>query len=303
VAFGDDNGNVYIYNSSSPSSSLSRINAYYAHHWGISIPRIRQSPFNSSYVATCGDLTVKIWSVASSSLSDWTLVQTFHHLKSHISDCEWMDGDTLASSGESDGTILIWSVSSGETMRTINYVSSVYVICLKSLDSSSSRRHLAAGHDKDINIYDIIDGSLFATLKGHENKVRDLAQLNTDILASASEDNTVRIWNLTTHALIFTLTGHTAFVHGLKQITANILASGSDDSTIKLWDISSGQEIRTLMGHTHWIFKSLDLMDHGQTLVSGSMDGTVRKWNWSNGEELSSTNVATTITSLAVIEI
>jgi WD40 repeat protein len=166
--------------------------------------------------------------------------------------------------------------------------------------------HLAAGlgNPGDINIYNINDGNLVSSLKGHTSLVNDLVQLSADLLASSScfPDHTVRIWDLTTNTCKFILTGHTNSVYGLRQITPSILASGSHDTTIKLWDIITGTLIRTLTGHTEWIGWSVDLLN-SQTLVSGgSLDQTIKLWNWSTGECFSTIRTAgSNIYSLAVI--
>jgi WD40 repeat protein len=285
---GDSNGEIKIYNQNS------LVNSFKAHSsW---ITRIKQSPFNSNYVATCSsDQTVKIWNVSSS--LNWTLITTYSQHSSSIDALEWLDQDTLASAGWYDRTIKLWSPTTGQTKRTIQ--TNQWVSSLTMLNTNI---HLAAGLYKDIYIYNINDGNLVSSLKGHSDWVRDLVQLSDELLASSSSDGTVRIWNLTTNTCKFNLTGHTQSVFGLKQITPSILASGSMDGTIKLWDITSGQLIRTLTGHTIYIWWSVDLLN-SQTLVSGSGDETIKLWNWSTGECLSTIQTpGSRILSLAVIE-
>ena len=288
------NGQIKIYN----SSSLSLVNSFQAHSDRIN--KIKQSPFNSNantnYVATCSeDKTVKIWNV-SSSLS-WTLITTYSQHSSPVNDLEWVDNDTLASAGSFEyTTIKLWSMATGQTKRTIK--TNEWVMTLKLLNNNIQ---LAAGLYKDINIYNINDGNILSSLKGHTYWVRDLVQISDDLLASSSGDETVRIWNLTTNTCKFILTGHTSGVYGLKQITSNILASGSMDTSIKLWNITSGQLIRTLTGHTDSILWSVDLLN-SQTLVSGSWHKTIKLWNWSTGECLSTIQTqGSGVSSLAVI--
>ncbi len=260
---GDTSGQIKIYN----CSSLSLVNSFQAHSSNIN--RIKQSPFNTNYVATCSDDgTVKIWNVTSS--FDWTLITTYRQHSSWVRALEWLDNDTLASAGYSDKTIKLWSPTTGQTKRTIKINRDVY-----SLKLLNTNIHLAAGLENgDINIYNINDGNLVSSLKGHTSAVEDLVQLSADLLASSSYQ-TVRIWDLTTNTCKFNLTGHTHYVYGLKQISPNILASGSSDDTIKLWDITTGKLIRTLTGHTNWIDWSVDLLN-SQTLVSGSYDRTIK---------------------------
>jgi WD40 repeat protein len=262
--------------------------------------RIKQSPFNTNYVATCSfDYTVKIWTVVSS--FDWTLITTYSQHSSGLQALEWLDNDTLASAGWTDQTIKLWSLTTGQTKITIQ-TNSRHV---GSLTMLNNKIHLAAGLaglNSDINIYNINDGNLVSSLKGHTNIAEDLVQISAELLASSSQDETVRIWNLTTNTCKFILTGHANFPIGLKQITPNILASGSADYTIKLWDIITGQLIRTLTGHTSPIWWSVDLLN-SQTLVSGGYyDQTIKLWNWSTGECLSTIQTNTNIGSLAVIQ-
>jgi WD40 repeat protein len=282
---GGGNGQILIYNQNS------LVNSFKAHSKAIT--RIKQSPFNTNYVATCSnDYTVKIWNVSSS--FNWILITTYSQHSSQVLALEWLDNDTLASGSYE---INIWSPTTGQTKRTIQ--TNQYVISLTKLNTNI---HLAAGlGNGDINIYNINDGNLVSSLKGHSDWVNDLVQISDNLLASASHDKTVRIWNLTTNTCKFILTGHTYGVNVLKQITPNILASGSMDRTIKLWNITSGQLIRTLTGHKDWIFYSVDLLN-SQTLVSGSQDESIKLWNWSTGECLSTIKTTgSNIESLAVI--
>jgi WD40 repeat protein len=269
------------------------VNSFQAH--SSYIYRIKQSPFKTNYVATCShDRTVKIWTV--SLPSNWTHITTYSQHSDWVFGLEWLDNDTLASVGVTDQTIKLWSPTTGQTKRTIQTPNQNAA----SLTMLNTNIHLAAGLWPDINIYNINDGILVSSLKGHTSSVRDLVQISEDLLASSSADQTVRIWNLTTNTCKFILTGHTSYVYGIKQITPSILASGSLDATIKLWDIATGELIRTLTGHTSSILWSVDLLN-SQTLVSGSQDLTIKLWNWSTGECLNTIKTPS-IFSLAVIQ-
>jgi WD40 repeat protein len=296
---GDSNGHLRIYNSS--SSSLFLVNSFYGHSsW---IWRIKPSPFNNYVATSSADTTVKIWNSF-----NWTLVRALPQNSSWVWALEWLDKDTLASASWAEQTIKIWSMATGQTKSTIN-IPNGQVFSLKLLNN---KIHLAAGLYCDINIYNINDGSLVSSLKGHQYYIFDFVQITDDLVASSGgNDLTVRIWNLTTNTCKFTLTGHIGSVLGLKQITPSILASGCTDTSIKLWDITSGQLIRTLTGHTGAIHMSVDLIN-SQTLVSGSAnnadflsgsgDGEIKLWNWSTGECLSTIQTNTSyIYSLAVV--
>jgi WD40 repeat protein len=290
VVIGNSSGQIKVIN-----ENVSFSNSFNGHF--NSILRIKQSPFNLN-VATCSyDRTVIIWKPS----LNWTLIRTYTNHSAVVFAIEWLDIDTLAS-GSSDQTVQIWSIKSGQTKRTINTESIVKT--LKLLNKNNF--HLAAGlTNGNINIYNINDGNLSSSLKGHTSIVYDLVQISADLLASSSDDKTVRIWNLTTNTCKFILTGHTFTVHALKQITSDLLASASSDSNIKIWNTTLGKEIRTLKGHTSVIQYSLDLIKshNGQTstLISGSLDKTIKLWNWSTGECLKTIQTNSGIDSLATI--
>jgi WD40 repeat protein len=291
---------------------LTHVNSFQAHSRHIN--RIKQSPFNKNYVATCAEEnTVKVWNVSSS--FNWTLIRTYsqHTDGFGIRAMEWLDNDTLATGGWGDMSIQIWSLKSGQTEKTIN-VSSIYGFDMRlvaenlppnSLKLLKNKIHLAAGLGPygEIKIFDIHDGNLISYFKGHSGWINDFVQIGDDLLASSSWDSTVRIWNLTSNTCKFNLTGHTNWAVSLKLITSSILASGSQDATINLWDITSGQLIRTLEGHIGQIYWSVDLIN-SQTLMSGSEDGEIKLWNWSTGECVSTIQTGSfSVYSLAVISI
>ncbi len=292
MAIGDISGEMKIYD----ASSWSLITSFQAH--SKSIYKIVQSRFKSEFVATCSqDKTVKIWNSF-----NWTLIRNYAEHSSQVYAIEWLNEDTLASCGETDKIIRIWSVSSGETELTIN-TNGADVYSLKLLDNNI---HLAVGlgYPYDINIYNKSDGSLVLTLQGHNGRVENIIQIrNSDLLASSSDDKTVRLWNLTTNSGKFILQGHVYYVYGLRQVSSDLLASGSGDRTIKVWNITSGGLVRNLTGHEGYVVYSLDLMNNGSQsfLVSGSWDKTIKVWNWSTGELLSSISTGLLIESLAAV--
>ena len=299
VVIGDIYGQIKIFNPVSPFLELKSFQAHSS-----KICRITQSPFPEipNHIATgSSDATVKVWD--SSSSLNWILIRTYSQHSSYVAALEWLDKDTLASCGGVDGLIKIWSLSTGQTKRTININGEVTT--LKLLKNGI---HLAAVtgwySNFNIQIFNINDGSLVGTLKGHTSSIKDLVQMSANILASSSQDQTIRIWDLATQSSKFTLKGHTSWTTGLKQISSQILASASPDKTIKLWDTTSGQLLRTLTGHTDQLYFSLDLLNNngGQTsLVSGGYDKTIKVWDWSTGNLLSSVNTNSVIWSLVVL--
>ncbi len=272
------------------------MNSFQAHTNDIN--RIKQSPYNNDFVATCSfDLTVKIWNISNS--SSWTLIRTYTNHTQAVFGLEWINEDTIAS-GSDDKTIKIWSISTGQTKLSTNTAAKVY--SLKLLNDS-----FACGlGNGNINIYDINNnGSLISTLSGHIewSFVSDMIQINFfGLLASSSSDGTIRIWDLITNTIKFNLTGHTQTVYGLKLVSSELLASGSLDNTIKLWNITDRQLIRNLSDHKGDIYNSIDFFSDSQKLVSGSTDQTIKIWDIATGECLNTFNTSLQIRSLTLLK-
>ncbi|MEH2143462.1 NB-ARC domain-containing protein [Nostoc sp.] len=136
-----------------------------------------------------------------------------------------------------------------------------------------------------INLWQVIDGELLSTCKGHTNWVRSVAfSPQGNILVSGSDDQTVRIWNINTGECLKTLHGHTDWVRSIAfNPQGTLLASGSNDQTVRVWDVFTGDCLSTLQGHSGRV-RSVDLSVNGYTLVSGSEDETVRVWDIRSGE-------------------
>ena len=288
VVIGDLNGKLEIF--SNDTFNLSNVISFQAH--SAQINRIKQSPFNT-YVATAsGDKTSKIWNVTT--ISNWVLIQTYSNHLDQILALEYINEDTIAT-GDINGTIQIWSISTGLTNLTLN--TNIPVWSLKLL---SNGYYLACGLVNKINIYNIFNGNLISTISS-SIEVNDLVLISSDLLASSGNDNKVYIYNLTTNSLKFTLIGHTDCTWGLTLVSTDVLASGSFDNTTKLWNTTSGELIRTLIGHTNRITWSIDMFC-SNILVSGSSDQTLKFWDWSTGEVLNTINTGLNIRSLTVLK-
>ena len=277
---GDTSGNIQVYDQSNIDLYQVDIDI---------VNRIIQLP-NDYVVSVSNDCTVNVFTGL-----NWTIIQTYTGHSDWVTDVEYINTDTLASSSF-DGTIQVWSISSSLTSRTV-----VVNQVVNSIQLLSNGYYLAGGlHLGKINIYNLNTGGLITTLVGHTNQVNDLVLISNSVMASSSSDKTIRIWNLSTNKIKFILTGHTSAVNGLKVVTSDILASGSWDKTVKLWNTTSGSLIRTLVNHTNGILYSIDLYDR-QTLITGSWDQTIKYWNFITGQLLNTIYTDLIINSLAVV--
>ncbi|KAI5856478.1 WD40-repeat-containing domain protein [Tricharina praecox] len=130
---------------------------------------------------------------------------------------------------------------------------------------------------------------LTASLKGHDDDVRDVAFTSPDSVVSVSRDSTVRLWQRGPSPTQFddhiNSTG-AAFVNSVAYIAPTpdhpkgLIVSGGQDTVIDVREpgTQNPDPSYVLLGHAHNVC-SLDTF--GEVIISGSWDGTARVWrNW-----------------------
>jgi WD40 repeat protein len=282
---GDSSGQIKVYD-----ENVALIKSIQAH--SSTVQRIKQLP--NGYVATCGDTTVKIWDP---SFYNWTLIRTYNNYYSTPA-FDYINKDLMISATYYYPGINIWSIGTGETVRTINVVYYSYIYSLKMLDNGI---HVAIGQYGGIYVFNINTGSLVYTLSMNYIPIYDIIRVNKGLYAS-TDYLQIHIWSSVTKTIKLSLNGHNNYVYGLKQISSDIIASGSSDTTIKLWNISDGTLIRTLTNHTGSIYYSVELTNDGQTLMSAAYDGTIRFWDWTTGQVVSGIYTGLSIYSLTSLD-
>ena len=69
----------------------------------------------------------------------------------------------------------------------------------------------SCSEDKSIKLWNLDDGGLISTMRGHGEAVSSLAFKPDDpnVLVTGSWDKTVKLWDLSTSTCLSTMTGHT----------------------------------------------------------------------------------------------
>ena len=79
------------------------------------------------------------------------------------------------------------------------------VVCMKLIN----KQVLATGlNNNNINLWNITNGLIILTLKGHSSVITSLELLNDKILVSGSVDTKIKLWNTTNGQLIMTLSNY-----------------------------------------------------------------------------------------------
>ena len=191
------------------------------------------------------------------------------------------DGKDIVSSNW-DGTIKLWSIATGECIKTFEG----YTDAVTSVAFSPDGKHIVSGsYDKTIKLWSIATGECIKTFEGHTWVVTSVAfSPDGKDIVSGSWDKTIKLWDVATGECIKTFEGHTWVVNSVAfSPDGKDIVSSSLDGTIKLWSIATGECIKTFEGHTDTVY-SVAFSPDGKDIVSGSLDATIKLWSIATGE-------------------
>lgn len=236
------------------------------------------------------------------------------------------DGRSLASAGLRSPAVLVWDVSSGHLMRTLQG----RTITPQGIALCSDGVHLAcAGNDATIQVWDMthdpesrslnepghvysiafapdssylaaalvdgtvvlhdaVSGQVTRKLEGHKGAVLSVA-IDRDgrRAATGGYDHTVRIWDLATGRQLHRMEGHGDAIHVVAfSADGKTVASASRDRTARLWDVETGREVHKLEGHISPVW-SLAFAPDGQSLATGGADDFILIWDAKTGRQRS----------------
>jgi WD40 repeat protein len=124
--------------------------------------------------------------------------------------------------------------------------------------------------DKTIKLWNVADGKLLKTLKGHQAPINSLS-VSPDgrTFASGSDDKTIKLWDFSSGEPLKTLKGHKSAVNTVTFSPGGNMISSCDKKNILLWDTSNGKILKNIKGDCTVIAVSPD----GKTIASGTIDG------------------------------
>jgi len=230
-------------------------------------------------------------------------IQTYTGHTNVVNDLTSLNDLTTMSvaSASDDGTIQIWSITSGLKLNEIRITNGPRIFCLLFIQKFSL---LASGDSNNqISLFNInANFTLHKSLLGHTKDVIDLLLIDENTLASSSQDTTIVIWDLIGLVKITTLVGHSSSVNTLSLMpTDNLLVSRDITCIIRIWDVKNQTLLKNISACTSAVAGSLD-DEHYFFSGSWGSDGGLIKWNVLTGQQVLNVDIKSRVGSLLLVD-
>ena len=212
----------------------------------------------------------------------------------------YVDGGKLIATAGDDGTIRLWSGTTGKPLEEIvGHKAPVGMLV-----SGPNRLLIGASDDKAVMAWDSNpEWKLSATLGPAPENMLDLAKsafVNRVVSLAFSPDGKLLatgggepsrsgeliLWNVETKAIARQLVdAHSDTVFGIDfSRDGKHLASGAADKFVKQFEVETGKLVRSYEGHTHHVL-GVTWKGDGSRISSAGADNAIKVWNVETGEQ------------------
>jgi WD40 repeat protein/serine/threonine protein kinase len=192
------------------------------------------------------------------------------------------DGRRVATASV-DGTVRIWDVESGATLRVLRGHE-------KAVDtvewSPDSRRVVSASADGTARVWDAESGETVALLTGHEGEVLG-ASFNRDgsRVLTWSQDQTAKLWSVADASVRVTCARNSRPVRDARLNAAeDRIATSARSSIVRLFDARSGEETAELKHES--VVDCIAFSPDGTRIATGATDRFAHVFDVASGAEL-----------------
>jgi|GEM_PF-1283760 len=240
-------------------------------------------------IATIGnDWMVRLWDASTgeklhemSGHNNWTHTADFSPDGQYlVTAAEWKPTDESPSASN---TVIIWEVSTGEMVRTIDgHTDGVW----SAQYSPDGKFILTSGSgDSTARIWNATSGEQLYVFSGHTDWVID-ANWNSDgtRIVTASNDNSAKVWDASTGQELFSIVGHQDDLRSawFSPDDEQILTSGHD-GTVRLWNLAENYDNGIVLQHSNRVFQTSYNPD-GSQIAAFDVDRNLIIWDRATGK-------------------
>jgi len=166
-----------------------------------------------------------------------------------VSDVVISSDGQFALSGSWDGTLRLWDINSGQSVRDPFYGHEGDVLSVAF--SADNRQIVSGSRDKTIKLWNTLGECKYTiTEDGHSNWVscvRFSPNTSNPVIVSCGWDRVVKVWSLTNCKLQYDHLGHGGYLNTVTvSPDGSLCASGGKDGKAMLWDLNEGKHLYTL---------------------------------------------------------
>ncbi|MEQ8762633.1 MAG: WD40 repeat domain-containing protein [Planctomycetota bacterium] len=224
------------------------------------------------------DRTVRRWDVRTG-----RLLETLSGHVDRITDMAISDDELRLVSVSLDGTLRAWSLTDADEPAFVGNDNggSLNGVAI----SPKGDIAYAASQDGSVRVWDLEEGTLRDTWRGHEAAVTGVAlSANGRMLVSWSMDRHACLWTTESLELSKSLE-HDSEVTAARFLPDGQVLTVDADGRLWLWRLGSGKLVRRLFGHRGRIL-TLDVNEGATRALTCGSDRTVRLWSLEDGQML-----------------
>jgi WD40 repeat protein len=186
----------------------------------------------------------------------------------------------LAASGSDDGTVKLWELPSGKSLRVlVGHTAWVGQVRF----SPDGTRLLSASADSTLRLWDVKTGAAEHVLEGHATWVRSgVFVAGGNEILSGGYDQDLRLWDARTGDTVRVLHG-ASIVYEVNGSRDGLWGISIDrNSSLTLWDLTKGTRVHSYSTPWRGFRNSTscgDLSPDGRWAVAGDWDDDVYVWD------------------------
>lgn len=194
------------------------------------------------------DKSVMVWKLTRT-MEEYAHPQRRLHGHSHFVESVKVSNDgRYALSGSWDGSLRLWDLTNGTSMRRfVGHTKDVLAVAL----SADNRQIVSCGRDRCIKLWNTLGDCKYDFVEdAHTEWVSDVAfspNPTVPVLVSCGWDRLVKVWSLDDFKLKFNLVGHTGYINTVcVSPEGSLCASAGKDGQINIWDLKEGKSLYKL---------------------------------------------------------
>lgn len=232
------------------------------------------------------DRTIQIWNADTGEIYKTLQIVRNSNKSGTVNEIAFSPDGTKLSSCIADGTVKIWDITSGISIKTLRDNRKNHNILSAAWSPDGTKIVCGSNQNGSIQIRDVMSGAALKTFQDQKGPVVSIAwSPDGSKIVSAHAFNKIHIWDANTGENLTILDNGTDSLRSVAwSPDGTKIASGGDDRTIRIWNANTGEVLKILTINENNIRRIFSTIwsPNGTKIASGSEDENVRIWDVSD---------------------